>query len=164
MKQKGWEVPNLNILPDDPKNQYLYNGKEFHDDNDEGLYNYGFRFYDPAIARFTSVDPRAEKYFALTPYAYVANNPLSFIDPRGDTLPSINHNSAERGLDALDTGFNTPSTARLLPQYEADGLTMKSISQGDIQSAMTSLSKEEQLLFKSLSSMINSSYLQTFDD
>lgn len=35
------------------------------------------------IARFLSVDPHAEKYAAISPYAYVANNPLILIDPDG---------------------------------------------------------------------------------
>ena len=39
-------------------NDYLYNGKELVDDS--GLYAYGFRYYDPTIARFTGVDPIAD--------------------------------------------------------------------------------------------------------
>ncbi|MBN2349614.1 MAG: hypothetical protein JXJ22_12280, partial [Bacteroidales bacterium] len=47
------------------ENKYLYNGKELQDDNLNGtffgLYDYGFRYYDPAIARFTTIDPLSEK-------------------------------------------------------------------------------------------------------
>ncbi len=38
---------------------------------------------DPATVRFTSVDPLAEEYYSISPYVYVANNPLKFIDPDG---------------------------------------------------------------------------------
>ena len=33
--------------------------------------------------RFLSVDPLAEKYQDISPYAYVANNPIIFVDPDG---------------------------------------------------------------------------------
>jgi hypothetical protein len=33
--------------------------------------------------RFTSVDPMAEKYYNVSPYAYCGNNPVNYIDPTG---------------------------------------------------------------------------------
>ena len=66
-----------------PANAILYNSKEL--DKDLGLnwYHYGARYYDPAVGRFTGVDPLAPKYSFQTPYAYAANNPLRFIDFMG---------------------------------------------------------------------------------
>ncbi|MEL7424032.1 MAG: RHS repeat-associated core domain-containing protein [Bacteroidota bacterium] len=64
-----------------PDNAYRYNGKEL--DEATGLYDYGARYYDPAIARWGQVDPLAEEYVSVSPYAYVANNPLLYIDPDG---------------------------------------------------------------------------------
>lgn len=36
-----------------------------------------------AIGRFTTVDPHAENYYSISPYAYVGNNPIKRIDPTG---------------------------------------------------------------------------------
>lgn len=46
-------------------------------------YDYGARFYDPAIGRFTTIDLFADSRNWLTPYNYVQNNPILRIDPTG---------------------------------------------------------------------------------
>ena len=65
------------------KQPYKYNGKELDEVHGLNLYDYGARHMEPALGRFTSVDPLAEKYYSVSPYAYCMNNPVKFIDPDG---------------------------------------------------------------------------------
>ena len=60
-----------------------YNGKEWVEAFGYDNYLYGARDYYSAIGRFTVVDPFAEKYAHISPYAYCANNPIKYVDPDG---------------------------------------------------------------------------------
>lgn len=42
--------------------------------------------------RFLAVDPLAEKYYDISPYAYVMNNPIKYIDPDGRVVVDANGN------------------------------------------------------------------------
>lgn len=46
----------------------------------------GARYYNPTIARWTTIDPKAEKYYSTTPYSYCAGNPVMYVDPDGEAL------------------------------------------------------------------------------
>lgn len=69
-----------------PEHRYKYNGKELQTELGLDHYDYGMRFYDPVIARFTTIDPMAEKYKRWSTYTYSLNNPIKYVDPRGDTV------------------------------------------------------------------------------
>ena len=46
-------------------------------------YDYGARRYYSAIPMWDRVDPMAEKYYNVSPYAYCHNNPVNAVDPDG---------------------------------------------------------------------------------
>ncbi|MDG4655298.1 RHS repeat-associated core domain-containing protein, partial [Chryseobacterium arthrosphaerae] len=61
-------------------NSYKYNGKEL---QETGMFDYGWRQYMPDLGRWNGMDQLAESYLSTSPYAYVANNPVSLTDPDG---------------------------------------------------------------------------------
>ncbi|MCF8304338.1 MAG: RHS repeat-associated core domain-containing protein [Bacteroidales bacterium] len=77
----GMEIESLSFQSTThQENKYLYNGKELQDDFELDWYDYGARMYDPALARFHSVDPLAETFNAQSPYHYALNNPIRYKD------------------------------------------------------------------------------------
>ncbi len=64
-------------------NKYLYQGKEFLNDHSLNIYDFHARGYDPVIGRTWQVDPMADSYYPWSPYAWVMNNPLKYMDPTG---------------------------------------------------------------------------------
>jgi RHS repeat-associated protein len=73
-----------------PDNKFTYNGKERQDELGLGWYDYGARFYNPQLGRWFSIDPLADKWNMVSPYNYVLNNPLKFVDPNGKDVYNIN--------------------------------------------------------------------------
>lgn len=64
--------------------RYGFNGKERDKDmNSLTAYDYGLRIYNPAIAKFLSVDPLTKKYPELTPYQFASNSPIQAVDIDG---------------------------------------------------------------------------------
>lgn len=62
---------------------YKYNGKEFDMMHGLNTYDYGARQYSPVLPMWDRVDPLAEKYYNVSPYAYCMNDPVNYVDPDG---------------------------------------------------------------------------------
>ncbi|MEE6130481.1 RHS repeat-associated core domain-containing protein [Chryseobacterium arthrosphaerae] len=56
---------------------YKYNIKEL---QEPGMFDYGWRQYLPDLGRWNGMDQLAEVYISTSPFAYVANNPVSMRD------------------------------------------------------------------------------------
>jgi len=60
-------------------NSFAYTGREL---DATGLYFYRARYYNAQLSRFMSEDPIGFRG-GINVYAYVGNNPISFVDPLG---------------------------------------------------------------------------------
>ncbi|MDR1370410.1 MAG: RHS repeat-associated core domain-containing protein, partial [Dysgonamonadaceae bacterium] len=65
------------------KQAFKFGGKELDMMNGLNWYDFVARGYDPVTGRFLTIDPLAEKYPWISPYAYCMNNPVKFIDTDG---------------------------------------------------------------------------------
>ncbi|GAA0877020.1 hypothetical protein GCM10009118_34300 [Wandonia haliotis] len=65
--------------------RYGFNGKEMDNEvlGNGNQYDYGFRIYNPRIAKFLSVDPLTASYPWYTPYQFAGNMPIQAIDLDG---------------------------------------------------------------------------------
>jgi hypothetical protein len=102
------------------------------------MHDYGARWKPDWY--FTTVDPLAEKYYSISPYAYVANNPLKFIDPDGkqwlnwkdreyaESLVSEMANKINTDRVALDNAYQARelATGDALTQIDAQIETLNS--------------------------------------
>ncbi len=129
------------------KQPYKYNGKEF--DRIEvlsgfgglDLYDYGTRHYDPAIGRWGNPDPLLEKYYSISPYVYVANNPVRFVDQDGMFFDDYSIDEREKRVriikqdEKVDRVFdrNSPKGREIekgsfdLEKYRAEGYKIETV-------------------------------------
>ncbi|MBP7540804.1 MAG: RHS repeat-associated core domain-containing protein [Saprospiraceae bacterium] len=71
--------------------RFGFNGKESDTETygDGNAYDFGARIYDARLGRWMSVDPMQAEYPDLSPYVFVANSPLIFIDPDGKKIVNV---------------------------------------------------------------------------
>ncbi|MDB5274752.1 MAG: hypothetical protein JWO58_3119 [Chitinophagaceae bacterium] len=109
--------------------RYGFNGKEMDNPGTAGggsTYDYGFRIYNPQIARFLSVDPLTRSYPELTPYQFASNTPIWGVDWDGlevrvytSTKGITGHTFLTVGTDADLVVYSYGQYGK--PKYEALG-------------------------------------------
>ncbi len=67
------------------KNLYQFNGTELQEEFNLNWNDYGFRMYNPTIARWHNVDPLASTNPSNSSYGFVLNNPVKYKDILGLT-------------------------------------------------------------------------------
>ena len=139
------------------ESKYLFNGIERNEDLGLNWDLATFRSYDPAIGRWMQVDPRAEKYYGITPYNGMGNNPISIADPAGDTLRAVSETSAQRALGLIRSGLPSPLTANNLFSIGDDGVTFNSISGEALSNALVGLTADQAALVLGYAALINGS-------
>jgi RHS repeat-associated protein len=77
----GMILEGRSAVNGDGRPRFKFTGKER---DTESKYDYfGARLYDARVGRMLMCDPHSSSYLGLSPYAYVGNNPLAFVDPTG---------------------------------------------------------------------------------
>jgi RHS repeat-associated protein len=95
----------------------MYNGKELQDELGLNMYDYGARNYDPALGRWMNIDNKAEKYYSFSPYNYVFNSPLIFVDPDGNEVDFADKDS-KKAYKELKRAYKKSGTAEGKKLYE----------------------------------------------
>jgi RHS repeat-associated protein len=85
-------------------NKFKYNSKEEQEMPGKWM-DYGARFYDATLGKWHVVDPLGEKYYPISPYAYVANNPVVRTDPDG-RLSTDFRDKLDKRVKQVDDGSN----------------------------------------------------------
>ncbi len=78
----GMEMAGRTGTTERPKEGFTGHEK----DEETGEYYAGARYYDAEIGRWNGIDRLAEKYPALSPFSYVGDDPLNYLDANGDSI------------------------------------------------------------------------------
>ncbi len=134
MAQEGSWVTSTGLAE-----KYKFNGKELYQSG-LNLADYGARWYDATIGRWTSIDPMAEKYIGYSPYHFSGNNPMAFVDYNGADFTGNGLFAIEKTARARNAGGSTMmGTSESLAQaenlgdirYDRDGKDDKKANTGD---------------------------------
>lgn len=85
LEHKGYN----NVVNGVENNHQTYQGQEITKELGYNMLEYKWRHFDPALGRFNKMDRFAEKYTPISPYSFIANNPLMYREVQGDSIQLI---------------------------------------------------------------------------
>jgi RHS repeat-associated protein len=114
-----------------------YDFTEKQRDTETGLNYFGARYYDSDLGRWTSVDPLADKYPGLSPYNYIANNPLRYYDPDGRGIKEFFQGIAKAISFDVTVGFQVGLSGNVYGRNIGGNINIisTSILSGDLSSS-----------------------------
>lgn len=112
----------------------------------------------PDVGRFFNVDPLAEKYPNISPYAYVANNPIIYIDPDGRQIVGVTKKDAQNFKADVHKVLADEKFAGVRALIDVKGSTFKSIDAKALSTALdgVTLSADERAYVDMVTNTINS--------
>ena len=110
------------------RNKFNYSTYEEENDFGLGVLDAHARVYDPIVPRFWQIDPKSEKWNTISPFCYVLNNPLSFVDiggkdvgirsfANGAEYPIIGRFATAAGNNAFATYLRTQEGYSFVSKY-----------------------------------------------
>lgn len=101
----AYSQTKINVHPNDDEKRMNFTGKER--DEETGYGYFGARYMDyNLMTMWLSVDPMADKYPSISPYAYCAWNPVKLVDPDGNDWVE----NKETGDVTWNKNVTSPST------------------------------------------------------
>jgi len=145
MKARSAELDTQIDVGDSPRPQKIITRRQ------TGYYYYGARYYDPEASIFLSVDPHAENYYYISPYVYVANNSVNFVDPDGRKIVNAdrlrlathrnNYNDYQQRGDFK--AYANLSRSEVRRQYGSEGVSKWKSVKSIVKAYETNISKYE---------------------
>ena len=146
--QQGHKSEGINRTQTKRFYTFVFNGKE--KDYESGFHYYGARYYwSEVLTGWLSVDPMADKYPFISPYAYCAWNPVKLVDPDGREIDDyFSYTGKYLGSDNAKT-----DNIRIIEESQWDKLSVNGTIEHTLgrdnsksfSSAQSKMSEDEQL-------------------